>query len=185
MFDLFSEYMISSLHVWSRTLNESHRPRVSAFFREQEAHWPHPYAELLNAIEAAREKRSASGLIPSSYYSELRAFVEVRKASLQCTLPDFAALEASYQLQLAAIEPAIETETNASIDQLVKEYADKGERVKITDDYRQSVRKNIRFGKVFELDRSFDKKLGEMRKLCEDKATSVIDEFRKSKRVTS
>lgn len=185
VFDLLTEHVISSLNVWLETLNKSNEPRAGAFFREQESHWPHPYAELLDAVEAVREKRTASDQIPSTYYSELRAFVEARKASLQCTLPDFAALEASYQLQLAAIEPEIETETNASIDQLVKEYTDRGERVKITDDYRQSVRKSVRSGKVLELNSTFDKQLSEMWQLCKDKAISVIEELRKSKEVTS
>ena len=93
-------------------------------------------------------------------------------------------MQTSYQQKLAALDPMIEADTKASVDKLVEEYAAKGQRIEITETYRQSVRRGIRIGKVFELDRSFENQLSDMRKICDNKATGVINEFRRAKGVT-
>lgn len=183
VFDFYSAYIFSSLNATIRTGNKSRDDKPGGFIREYEAEWPRPYPQVLEAVEAAKTKRATNLQVPATYYSELKSFVEARRSELQCAQIDFAALQASYQLQLIALEPSIDAETRASIDKLIKDYADKGQRVEITDDYRQSVRRGIRNGKVFALDRLFEKQLTEMRKVCDDKATAVIEEFRKSKGV--
>lgn len=182
--DFFFAYSFQSINSTIRNFNKRSE-QYSDYIRAQEAEWPQPYKQLLGAVNAARTKRSASGQIPAVYYAELQSFIDARKENLQCTPPDFAALEASYQLQLAAIEPSIETDVKASINKLIKEYSDNGKQVEITDAYRESVRLSVRFGKVFQLEQAFDKRIEDMRKSCDDKARSVIEELRKLKGVTS
>ena len=182
VFDFFFAYVFRTTNASIQTANQPRGTGGAGFIQEQEGGWPRPYDQLVEAVDLARKKRSVSQ-VPDNYYTELKSFVEERRGILQCELPDFSALEASYQLQLAAAESTVEAETRASIEKLVKEYADKNQRVQITDEYRQSVRRNVRLGKIFELERSFDKRLAAMRKSCEDKSTAVFDEFRKLKDV--
>lgn len=181
IFDFYLAYTFSSSTFpnW----NKSRDDKSGGFIREHEAEWPRPYPKLLEAVEAAKIKRATKHQVPATYYSEFKSFVEAHRGELQCAQTDFVALEASYQLQLTALEPSIDVETKASIDKLIKDYADKGQRVEITDDYRQSVRRGVRIGKVIALDSSFMKQLTEMREVCNDKATAVIEEFSKSKGV--
>lgn len=183
VFDFYSAYIFSSLKATIRPGGKPRDDKPGGFIRKHEAEWPRPYPQLLEAVEAAKIKRATNHQVPATYYSEIKSYVEAHRAELQCAQTDFNALEASYQLQLAALDPSIDAETKASIDKLIKDYADKGQRVEITDDYRQSVRRGVRIGKVFALDRSFEKKLTDMRKVCDDKATAIIEEFRKSKDV--
>jgi hypothetical protein len=145
--------------------------------------WPRPYAQLLDALDVAQKKRQGTIGIPGTYYAELRSFIESRQSALQCTLPDFQALHASYQLQLAALENSLDAEAAASIEKLQKEYASKGQRVQITDEYRQDTRASVRAGKMFTLDQSFRKQIDDLRKECSEKASKVIEDFRKSKGV--
>lgn len=152
-----------------------------AFIRAQATDWPQPYTQLLDTVEVVRDRRAKDGQIPARYYSELRSFIQARQAALQCSPPDFAAVEGSYKLQFAAIEPSVEADVEASINKLVKQYEDKAQKVEITDDYRQSIRERVRHFKVVELDSSFISKLQDMRNACNNKVWPVIDELKKSK----
>ncbi len=150
--DFFSAYMFRSINAGIRSANRSRRASDSEYWRSQESDWPRPYTALVEAVEAAR-KNSSRDQVPESYYAELQAFIESRRTALQCTMPDFPGLAASYQLQKAALESTVEAETKANVN------------------------------KLFELDSAFDKQVRELKKACEDKGIAVYEEFLKLKGV--
>jgi hypothetical protein len=183
IFDFSYSHMAGIINSASIDFNRDRKGEAGSFLLDEAASWPRPHVALLAALDDAANKRSGKDVIPNSYYVEIRRFIDSRQSQLQCTAPDLEAMRASFQLQLFVLESSIETETNASIGKLQKEYADKGQRVQITDEYRQSVRNGIRLGKVFTLERTFRGKMQTLRQECDDKAFRVIDEFRKTKGV--
>ncbi|MBC7163156.1 MAG: hypothetical protein H5U26_13760 [Immundisolibacter sp.] len=178
LLDVLRAYMLPSIKNFAR--DWSTHLEGSDLIRAEESEWPRPYVALVESVEVAKTMRGGDQ-VPASYYSELQAFIESRRSALQCTMPDFSGLAASYQMQRSALESTVEVETRANIEKLVKEYAYKGEEIRITDDYRESVRSSVRRGKVFELDAAFEKQLRDLRKSCDDKGIAVYEEFRRMK----
>lgn len=180
-FDFSFAHMFGAINSSVRNANRDISTSMPTVILEGGKDWPRPYGQLLEALEAAQKKRQGAISIPGSYYAELRSFIDDRQSSLQCTLPDFQALHASYQLQWTVLENSLDAETAASVEKLQKDYASKGQQVQITDQYRQSTRASLRAGKMFTLDQAFRKRVDDLRKECSEKASKLIEDFRKSK----
>ncbi len=158
---------------------------MSSTILEAEIGWPKPYALLFDAVKSAQERRQGDASIPTIFYEDLRSFIASRNTALACTLPDFQTLHASYQLQLAALEQSIDATTEASLKKLEEEHTSKGQRIRITDEYRQATRRTVRVGKMLSLNSSFRDKLNKPRTECADKAYKVLDEFREIRGIRS
>jgi hypothetical protein len=65
-----------------------------------------------------------------------------------------------------------------------REYATKGQRIQITDDFRASSRRSIRVGKLHNIDSAYREKLKVMRGACEKKAEQLLADVRRSKGAT-
>lgn len=155
-----------------------------AFILAAETNWPQPYGALLTAVESASQKRTGREKIPESYYLELRKFVEARQASIQCSKPDLDAMHAGFLTQFAALDSRIDAETARKVEEVKNEYETKGQRVKITAEYRDATRRSIRFGKVYELEKTYSDRIDALTKECDKRATTAIDEFRRLKGVS-
>lgn len=179
--DFSLAHTFSSYNAMVRVANREEKDGMVESIINSGKTWPQPYAQLLEAVESARRKGQAASSIPDRFYEELREAVESKKDALQCTLPDFQAISASYKLELTEVEKSIEAESEGAIKKIQDEYAAKGERVRITDEFRRATRASVRAGSLFKLDSGFRKKIEAYRKECDGKAVKLIDDFRKSK----
>ncbi len=168
----------------ARAFNSDSNKDFGAFIATAGNDWPQPYQTLLSAVEAAEKKGTNRGEIPHSYYAELREFIKSYESSLHCDKPNFEALRDEYNAEIRALDPVINDELEHQIDGIQKEYAAKGERVRITDDFRSQTRRSIRFGKVFAVEKAFRDRLDALKKVCDDKADRVVEKIRKEKGAT-
>ncbi|MBE7421657.1 MAG: hypothetical protein HS110_04395 [Zoogloeaceae bacterium] len=167
-----------------RSFNADSNKDFGTFIATAGDDWPQPYQTLLSAVETAEKKGTNRGEIPHSYYAELREFIKSNEPSLRCDKPNFEVMRDEYKAAIAALDPVIDAELEHKIDGIQKEYAEKGERVRITDDFRSKTRWSIRFGKVFSVENAFRDRLVAFRKVCDEKADRVVEKIRKEKGAT-
>lgn len=147
-------------------------------------YWPQPYKDLLSAVETAEKKGTSRGEIPNSYYAELREFIKTNESRLRCEKPDFEALKNEYETEISALDSVIDVELTRQIDEIEVKYAAKGERVKITDDFRSQTKRGIRIGKEYSVEKVFHEKIDALIKACNNKADLIVNEIRKEKGAT-
>jgi hypothetical protein len=165
-----------------RKINASLKSIQIALIKESD--WPKPYEELIEAVEGAAKKGSSLNSIPESYYTELKGFIHTKELALQCKKVDFGAIYSDHLAQIAILDQQVESELDKYVENVRSEYKAKNQSVQITDDFKSRSRQVIRVGKVFGVEKIYRDKIDTLRKECDDKAISVLNEIRKSKGAT-
>lgn len=182
LLDFMFAHSLPELHRLSSGWGKSER--MDQYILAQQNSWPHPYEDLAVAVDQVSEKNGGKHEFPKEYIDELRAFVEARKSELRCEVPDFEMMAHRYRAEIAGLSDDVDAELEAFISGVIENYKEKGERVMITDDYRESSRSVIRINEELEVDRRYRDELGAQRQSCNQRASELIDEFRKIKGAT-
>jgi multidrug efflux pump subunit AcrA (membrane-fusion protein) len=180
-------------YFWQIALPRITRARLSRFdgddkagaqFAKIEAGWTVPYESMLSAIEKVDAKNRQSREIPDSYYVELREFIRAREAALRCPNPDFAELRTQYLADMAGTALLIEAEVTRQVEKVRNDPELKGGTVKITDDFRGSLRRAARVGEEYTVQKRHREKIQALEKECDDKIDAVMQDLRQAKGAT-
>lgn len=145
------------------------------FIVEAAQYWPKPFDVLLASIESAEEKGMKRGYIPATYYKKLQAFIAGGKESLVCNLPDLRKIHSNFMLELSSLDSVVESETEEQIQDIRDEYAAKGERVKITKEFRRKTAWSVRFGKEYELEKKYREEVEFQIEQCQEKGDNFVE----------
>lgn len=173
--NLITEYSRYALNkVFSHSFAKADYEHGS-FLIDKEKLWPNPYNELIETINIMKEHNQEH--IPESYYLYLREKVDSNEKFLQCEKPDFKNIQQNYLNDLKALEPEINTELNQELDREDQIYKAKHEIVRFTDEYRDSLRRQIRVGKMFKVAEKYEAPLKIQQEICQNKASKVLDDI--------
>lgn len=149
--------------------------------KKAEAAWTDPYEVALASVADSKVKGLEKRKIPERYYDELRDALHERRHELTCKRPDFASEEMKYQEELTDLAAKINRLTADRLDAMKQEYADKGRRIIITDDFAAETRRGIAVSEQFGLERRYRDQLREHEKACEELVHAAVKAFATSK----
>lgn len=179
--DLTFSYFFQSL---PRTIDSDKDKKPGYFIFQAEEDWPKPFEELLKTIDNISKKNEKTHQIPESYYTELKNYVTRNKAALECQVPNFEALHEEFSAELIALESIIDSELDQYIKGILNEYAAKGKKVEITDEFRSRSKSMIALGKKIALQSRYEEKIRVLKKSCEDKVDNIVNQLKVAKEVT-
>lgn len=166
----YSRHALNKVFSYSFANNEYEH---GGFILEKEKQWPKPYIELLEVIDIM--KNNSQKRIPDSYYAYLTEMVESNKTVLQCEKPDFKKIQQEYVNEISRLEPIINVELKQELDKEERAYKAKKQLVMFTEEYKNSIRRQIRLKKIFEIVDKYTKPLKTEQDICQNKASKVID----------
>jgi hypothetical protein len=172
--DVRMNRFVSIQGVWADWLSVDEK---GGFILESRDSWPDPFKSLLNAVERVEEKNGKSGnrTYPSNFFDGAKQFVRENKINLTCSIPDFEMMRSVYSLELKALDSAVDKEVDRRIAELVKSYEEKGERIRITIEYREAQTRSVRTVKKYEVNQHYHERLLTAKTACNRRASDVID----------
>lgn len=182
MIDFTFARMFSDMNYLTRDWDD--RPDFPEYLHRYRVEWPDPFSVLLSSIAALRKRNASEPRYPESYINEFGEFIEARKDELTCEEPPFEDLEKSFRQRSSRVEAMVDEKTEEYIDNLISEYQERGERVRITDEFRERTSRMYRLTEEINLERELKDKVREYVDNCRLVAQSVVEEFRNLKGIT-
>ncbi|SEG18182.1 hypothetical protein [Billgrantia desiderata] len=166
---IFSDMAISSLEGWGGSFPE--------YLQQYRNGWPDPFSGLKSSIEELRGRNVNESRYPENYINEFAEFIDSRQDRLTCDSPPFDDLNALFQEKVSQIDFVVKNKTDEYIDGLVEEYRGRGQRVRITDEFRDRTARMYRVTEEYDVNRELKEVVEEYLRACRLVAQNVIDEF--------
>lgn len=183
MIDFTFAHMNTRLKNSSRDLSGYERfPEYLQRYRDE---WPDPFKLLKSSIVGLRDRRTSEPRYPESYINEFSEFIETRKGDLTCVNPPYDDLENDFRERSFEIEQIVKYKTDEYINNLVSEYRERGEQVRITDEFRAKTASSYRLTEEFNLEDELRSKVKKYLDSCRSSEQNVVTKFRRLKGVTS
>lgn len=144
--------------------------------------WPTPFDDLKGDMSVLKDRATQFRKYDLEMVKEIEAEVLKSAAEFSCKDVDFQRRREDYLREVTALSASIHQETELEIQNVIDEYKRKNQRVQITDEYRKSVERNVRFGKVWKLNEQYNNALRAEASACEDLAKSFIKRLEQGRR---
>lgn len=181
--DWSSSYYFEKLRTGFQSSSSDYRGDNDEFIFRAEKGWPEPLKELLDAVDAALEKREQKDGIPENFYNDLRERIRAASKDLECAPPDFHAMAQAFNDRTSKIDAAVALEAERQMEKTRQEYAGRGQRAVFADGYLEQVSRSIRFSKRLEAQQISREELSSLRKSCDEKAYSLLKQVAREKGV--
>ena len=144
--------------------------------------WPTPFEDLKSEMSVLKSRSTQFRKYDLEMVQEIEAEVLKSAPQFTCKSVDFQKRREDYLRDLAALSMIIQRETELEIQNVIDDYKRKNQRVQISEDYREGVERNVRFGKVWTLNEQYNNGLRAEASACEDLAKSFIKRLEQGRR---
>jgi hypothetical protein len=143
------------------------------FILSAREHWPDPFATFSETLLQLESINSREHTYPPDLLIKLRELLDSKRLDLTCDTVDLEKLRQDYLSDLKTSDAEVEKEETEYEDKLIREGAERHQKVLITDTFKATNRNVIRIGKVYSIHVKYSGEIDALKKACESKSEAV------------